>query len=86
VVVTGAGSGIGRALAVDVAGRGDRLDVAERGAFAAHATAVAEHFGRVDVVVHNACVALAADVEDLGDADLEWIMGVDFSGPPGPEH
>ena len=95
VVITGAGSGIGRALAVDLARRGallalsdvdeaglaetvdlvktagarevrsDRLDVADRAAFAAYAAAVAEQFGRVNVVVNNAGVALAGDLEDL---------------------
>ena len=89
VVITGAGSGIGRALALDLAGSGallalsdvdeaglaetvdlvkdagarevrsDHLDVADRAAFAAYAAAVAEHFGRVNVVVNNAGVALA---------------------------
>jgi len=110
VVITGAASGIGRALAVDVvrrrarvaisdiddAGlaetvelvksvgarevRSDRLDVADRTAFAAYAEAVAEHFGRVDVMVNNAGVALAGDVEDLEYADMEWIIGIDYWG------
>jgi NADP-dependent 3-hydroxy acid dehydrogenase YdfG len=110
VVVTGAASGIGRALAVDVAGRGallaisdidevglaetveqvkvagarevrsDRLDVADRAAVTAYAAAVAEHFGRVDVVVNNAGVALAGDVEDLAYPDMDWIMDIDFWG------
>ncbi len=110
VVITGAASGIGRALAVDVARRGallavsdideaalaetvelvkaagaravrsDLLDVADRGAFAAYAAAVAEHFGRVDVVVNNAGVALAGDVEDLDYPDMDWLMGIDFWG------
>jgi NAD(P)-dependent dehydrogenase (short-subunit alcohol dehydrogenase family) len=60
--------------------RSDRLDVADRSAFAAYADAVAEHFGRVDVVVNNAGVALAGDVEDLEYADMEWIIGIDFWG------
>jgi len=110
VVVTGAASGIGRALAVDVARRGalvavsdideaglagtvelvkaagarevrsDRLDVSDRAAFTAYAAAVAEHFGRVNVVVNNAGVALAGDVEDLDYADMDWIVGIDFWG------
>jgi NADP-dependent 3-hydroxy acid dehydrogenase YdfG len=110
VVITGAASGIGRALAIDVARRharvaisdidepglaetvdlvkaagarevrSDRLDVADRAAFAAYAQAVAEHFGRVDVVVNNAGVALSGDVEDLEYADMDWIIGINFWG------
>jgi NAD(P)-dependent dehydrogenase (short-subunit alcohol dehydrogenase family) len=110
VVITGAASGIGRGLAVDVARRGarvaisdideagldetvalvkaagarevrsDRLDVADRAAFASYAGAVAEHFGRVDVVVNNAGVALAGHVEDLEYPDMSWIMDIDFWG------
>jgi NADP-dependent 3-hydroxy acid dehydrogenase YdfG len=109
-VITGAGSGIGRALAVDLAGRGARLalsdvnddglaetvdlatsagarevrtahlDVADRAAFTAYAAAVAEHFGRVDLVVNNAGVALAGDLVDLEYPDMDWIMGINFWG------
>jgi len=110
VVITGAASGIGRALAVDVARRGalvaisdideaglaetvdlvkvagarevhaERLDVADRAGFAAYATAVVEQLGRVNVMINNAGVALAGDVEDLDYADMDWIIGVDFWG------
>jgi NADP-dependent 3-hydroxy acid dehydrogenase YdfG len=110
VVVTGAGSGIGRALAVDLAQRGallalsdvneaglaetvelakqagakevkaDRLDVADRAAFEAYAAGVAEHFGRVNVVINNAGVALAGDLVDLEWDDIDWILGINFSG------
>jgi NADP-dependent 3-hydroxy acid dehydrogenase YdfG len=109
-VITGAGSGIGRALALNLAGRGallalsdvddaglaetvdlvkgtgarevrsDHLDVAERDAFAAYAASVAEQFGRVNVVVNNAGVALAGDLTDLEYPDMEWIMGINFWG------
>lgn len=110
VVITGAASGIGRALAQNLASRGarlavsdvddiglaetvalleragvrevrsDHLDVADRAAFAAYAEAVAAHFGRVNVVVNNAGVALAGDFEDLEYPDMEWIMGINFWG------
>jgi NADP-dependent 3-hydroxy acid dehydrogenase YdfG len=110
VVITGAGSGIGRALAQNLATRGarlavsdvndiglaetvgllqaagvrevrsDHLDVADRAAFAAYAAAVVAHFGRVNVVVNNAGVALAGDLLDLEYADMDWIMGINFWG------
>lgn len=110
VVITGAGSGIGRALAVNLAGKGARLalsdvneaglgetvelavkagspdvhtarlDVADKAAFAAYATEVAEHFGQVNVVINNAGVALAGDVTDLTYEDMEWIVGINFWG------
>jgi len=110
VVITGAGSGIGRALALECAHRGSRLalsdvdeaglartvaqarsagarevhsarlDVADREAFAAYATQVAEHFGVVHVVVNNAGVALAGELDDLTYADMEWIVGINFWG------
>jgi NADP-dependent 3-hydroxy acid dehydrogenase YdfG len=110
VVITGAGSGIGRALALDCAGRGallaisdvdeaglaetvdqvlaagarevrsDRLDVSDRAAFASYAGAVAEQFGRVNVMVNNAGVALAGDFVDLDYDDIDWIVGINFTG------
>lgn len=109
-VVTGAGSGIGRALALDLARRGallaisdidekglaetvalveragvrelrsDRLDVADRDAFASYALSVVEQFGRVNLVVNNAGVALAGNFEDLEYVDMDWIMGINFWG------
>ncbi|MFY2787250.1 SDR family NAD(P)-dependent oxidoreductase [Rhodococcus sp. MALMAid1271] len=108
-VVTGAGSGIGRALAIDLAGRGTRLalsdvdgrgladtvaacegvgaqtrsyelDVADRAAMYFHADSVVSDFGRVDLVINNAGVALAADVLDMSWDDFEWVMNVDFWG------
>lgn len=110
VVITGAGSGIGRALALDLARRGsllalsdvdeaglaetvaqaqeagatqvksDRLDVADRDAFGRYALDVVELFGRVNVVINNAGVALAGDFNDLEYTDIDWIVGVNFWG------
>ncbi|GAB7006887.1 SDR family NAD(P)-dependent oxidoreductase [Nocardioides sp. AN3] len=110
VVITGAGSGIGRALSVEIARRGgllalsdvneaglaetvelakqagagqvkaDRLDVADRSAFTAYADDVLAHFGRVNVVINNAGVALSGRINDLEWDDIDWIIGIDFWG------
>ena len=108
-VVTGAGSGIGRALvrrlaaagaevaASDVRGdavqetadscagldgqvRAYELDVADRDAIYKHADQVQNDFGRVDLVVNNAGVALRSSVRDMSDEDLTWIMDINFWG------
>lgn len=109
-VITGAGSGIGRALTLDLARRGallaisdvdddglaetvdlakaagarelrsDHLDVADRSAFAEYARTVADHFGRVNLVVNNAGVSLTGDLVDLSYDDMDWIMGINFWG------
>ncbi len=110
VVITGAGSGIGRSLALNAAARGSLLalsdvdeaglagtvalaknvgatavhaaplDVADRTAFASYAVEVAEHFGRVNVVVNNAGVSLTGELVDLSYEDMEWIVGINFWG------
>ncbi len=110
VVITGAASGIGRALAVEIARRGGhlalsdvdthelaatvllakgagatqvhsaRLDVSDREAFAAYAVDVDDHFGRVNVVINNAGVALSGDLADVSYEDMEWIVGINFWG------
>jgi short-subunit dehydrogenase len=54
--------------------------VSDREAFAAYAAAVAEHFGRVNVVINNAGVALAGNLADLDYDDMEWIVGINFWG------
>ncbi len=105
-VVTGAGSGIGRALAQALAARGYRLalaeinpdtlaetarllpsppltrvlDVADRAAVMAFAAEVEAAFGRVDLVINNAGVALIQPVADTRHEDLEWLMGINFWG------
>ncbi len=105
VVITGAGSGIGRALAHELDGRGARLalsdidlervettaaacrrarayhlDVADRDAVRAHADQVVADHGRVDVVVNNAGAALAADVLEQTDEDIDWLLGINLHG------
>jgi butyryl-CoA dehydrogenase len=107
--VTGAASGIGRSLAVELARRGaplalsdidetglvetvarcegsgvkvtsERLDVADRTAVHAWADRVVADHGRVNLVINNAGVALAADVAAMDYDDLEWLMGINYWG------
>jgi len=108
-VITGAATGIGRALATRLADEGARLCLADinKGALdvvaddlrakgcevSAHAVDVSdrqqvdtlcrntvEHFGRVDVLINNAGVALCGDVEEVSLSDIEWLMGINFWG------
>jgi short-subunit dehydrogenase len=107
--ITGAGSGIGRSLAVQLAQRGchlaicdideaglaetahladragakittQRLDVADRDAVHAWADRVVTDHGKANIIVNNAGVALGATVDGMSYDDLDWLMGVNFSG------
>ncbi|MFK8008672.1 MAG: SDR family NAD(P)-dependent oxidoreductase [Saprospiraceae bacterium] len=111
VVITGAASGIGKALAQHFAKAGSHLalndfnemgllqtvkelqsiatgkifsapfDVSKVGNFEKFAQQVSETFGRVDIVINNAGVALGkVSVEDLSYKDLEWVMNINFYG------
>lgn len=108
-VVTGAGSGIGRALALGLARRGarlalsdvdeaglagtveavgplrvdvhaQRLDVADREAWAPYAEAVAGHFGVVHHLYNNAGIAFARTVLESELADYDRVLGVNLWG------
>ena len=110
VVITGAGGGLGRELALQSAdrgallalsdwdevgleetatlarARGDRdvrtaqLDVRDRAAVHDYALSVREEFGRVNVIVNNAGVALHGHFREVDYQDFEWVMDVDFWG------
>ena len=54
--------------------------MADRAAVSAHAEEVAGEFGRVNLVVNNAGVALDVDVLDTSIEDHEWLMGINFWG------
>ncbi len=109
VVITGAGGGMGREMALKAAREGallaisdwnaealaetvdlvkglgaevrsDVIDVSDRAAMATWATAVAEQFGRVNMVVNNAGVTVTGDFEEMSYEDFDWIVGVNFNG------
>lgn len=109
VAISGAGSGIGRALAHEFARHGSRLSLSDINLDAANETAAqlqakgvevitqqvdvgsleqvtawAErtraHFGRINVVVNNAGVALSGTVGALAIKDYEWVMQINFWG------
>ncbi|MCF8275708.1 MAG: SDR family oxidoreductase [Flavobacteriales bacterium] len=110
IVITGAGNGIGRALAQLLARQGaklalnsrtasnlketanllnlkeDRLytrafDISDKEAVFQFAQDVQSHFGRVDVVINNAGVAITGlTFEELDIADFEWIFSINYMG------
>jgi short-subunit dehydrogenase len=108
-VITGAATGIGRALAERLADEGAKLcladinkcaldvvahdltakgfdvsahavDVADRRQVEALSYEVVKYFGRADLLINNAGVALCGDVEEVSLADIEWLMGINFWG------
>ena len=110
IVITGAGSGIGRALSLRAADQGAllalsdwdevglmetasqveqrtsrevrtaKLDVRDRAAMHEYAASVRQQFGRVNVIVNNAGVALHGHFEEVTYEDFEWVIDVDFWG------
>lgn len=57
-----------------------RVDVADRQAVQVWADDVASEFGRVNVIINNAGVALGATIEDTRYEDFEWLMNINFWG------
>lgn len=108
-VVTGAGSGMGRDLALQLAAKGAKvaisdvnpagldeterllkakgaqvhsqlLNVAEREAVLDYADTVAEHFGKVNLVINNAGIAYHGEVDRTEFKQFEQVMDIDFWG------
>jgi NAD(P)-dependent dehydrogenase (short-subunit alcohol dehydrogenase family) len=108
-LITGASSGLGRALAEAALAAGDTvaaavrrpdsvadllaaapdratsipLDVAavDDARAAAAVAAVLDRYGRLDVLVNNAGMALLGAAEEISDAELRELMNLHFFGP-----
>ncbi|MEU8195831.1 SDR family oxidoreductase [Microbispora amethystogenes] len=88
-VVTGGASGIGRAVAEELTARGARVavldlkdteftcDVTDDASVRRAVAAVAERYGRIDVLVNNAGIGAAGTVADNDDA--EWLRVFDLN-------
>lgn len=57
-----------------------RVDVSSREAMSALPEAVEAAHGRVDIVVNNAGVSVAANLEDHDLDDFEWLVGINVWG------
>lgn len=57
-----------------------RVDVSDREAVYAHRDEVLLEFGRADMVINNAGVALSDTVQKTSYEDFEWLMGINFWG------
>jgi short-subunit dehydrogenase len=108
--VTGAASGIGRALASELAARGcdlaladrdepglqavaaeiakstprkvsvHRVDLGERAAVADFATAAIAAHPSLNILINNAGVALLGQFHEIDQAEMEWLMNINFWG------
>ncbi|GAA1512500.1 SDR family oxidoreductase [Sphaerisporangium rubeum] len=91
-VVTGGASGIGQAVARELAARGAEVavldlkdtefvcDVTDDDSVRRAVTAVAERYGRIDVLVNNAGIGAQGTVADNDDAEWRHVFDVNVFG------
>jgi NAD(P)-dependent dehydrogenase (short-subunit alcohol dehydrogenase family) len=108
-VVTGAGHGIGRSVALRLAGEGAAVTIGDIDAVAAREVAeevvagggraiarpadvsraadvealtqaAAAEFGRLDIVVNNAGIAVSGSVTDISEQDWDRVLAVNLKG------
>lgn len=85
VVLTDIREAEGQALAAELVAQGHealflRHDVSSEADWDRVMAAALDRFGRMDVVVNNAGVALAASVEDTTLEQWRWLMGINLDG------
>lgn len=56
------------------------VNVAERDQVYGFAEEVINEYGRVDIVINNAGVALRSAIEEISCEEFEWLMGINFWG------
>ena len=67
-----------QALKLGVRASKHRLDVADRAAVAALPAQTLTSHGRVDLLINNAGVALGGRFDEVGEADFDWLMEINF--------
>jgi NAD(P)-dependent dehydrogenase (short-subunit alcohol dehydrogenase family) len=56
------------------------LDVSDREAMHKWADDVVREFGKVNIIINNAGVALAAQIDDMTYEDFNWLFNINFHG------
>jgi NAD(P)-dependent dehydrogenase (short-subunit alcohol dehydrogenase family) len=79
-IVTGAGRGIGRAIALHMAGEGARVLVNDLGGDVDGAGAALDAFGQVDVLVNNAGILRDRTLFNMEEEDWDSVLAVHLRG------